>query len=96
MVGIERIELLGTVFGSALVLIHPESSLFGRSLRECEFRSKHGLQVTGLRRAGEVVQDFEDEKLNAGDTLLVGVPLVLLAWLTTMLVVPVFYPFIGS
>jgi di/tricarboxylate transporter len=55
----------------AAVLVHPESRLEGRTLRESEFRSGHALDVLGLRRRGAVVPAFTDEPLEAGDTLLV-------------------------
>jgi di/tricarboxylate transporter len=70
-VGEEEVERWRQVFGSAVVLVHPESSLIGCTLRDTEFRSRHGIHVQGLRRAGQVLQDFEGEPLAAGDTLLV-------------------------
>ena len=33
-----------------VVLVHPESRLLGRALREAGFRSEHTLHVLGLRR----------------------------------------------
>ena len=61
-------------FGVAMVLIHPDSQLIGHTLAESEFRSKHHLHVSGVRRAGEIVHDFARHKLDAGDTLLVQGP----------------------
>ena len=58
-------------FGSAVVLVHPESALIGRSLRDSEFRSRHGLHVLAVRRSGEVLDDFEELPLQASDSLLV-------------------------
>jgi di/tricarboxylate transporter len=57
--------------GGAVVLVHPESSLIGKSLREAEFRSNYGLHVLGVRRGKEPLQDFEDAALAASDSLLV-------------------------
>jgi len=57
--------------GGASVLIHPESTLTGKSLREAEFRTHYGLHVVGLRRGQEAVADFEDVELAASDSLLV-------------------------
>lgn len=58
--------------GGAIVLIHPESQLVGKTLRESEFRSNHGVHVIGLRRGGEPMEDFQDVKLTASDTLMVS------------------------
>lgn len=58
--------------GAATVLIHPESKLIGKSLREANFRSSYNMHVIGLRRDKEPVKDFEDIKLHASDTLLLS------------------------
>ncbi|MGH0030271.1 MAG: SLC13 family permease [Myxococcota bacterium] len=70
-VGEEDLERWHREFGSALVLVHPESSLLGKTLRESEFRTRHRLHVQGVRRKGEVLGSFPEERLAAGDTLLV-------------------------
>ena len=57
--------------GMAEVLIPPESSLKGKSLRESKFRSRYQLEVIGVRRANQVVEDDLDKRLRPGDTLLV-------------------------
>ena len=57
--------------GGAVVLIHPDSRLIGKSIREAEFRSTYGLQVLGLRHARQVVSHFEDWQLRSSDTLFV-------------------------
>ncbi|MGD8439392.1 MAG: SLC13 family permease [Holophagae bacterium] len=62
--------------GIAEVLISPESSLKGKTLRERKFRSRHQIEVIGLRRAGDVVEAYLDERLRPGDTLLVAGPWV--------------------
>lgn len=60
--------------GAASVLVHPDSGLVGKSVREAAFRSHYGLEVVGLRRAREAVADFEDERLAPSDGLLVAGP----------------------
>lgn len=62
------------VFGLALVLVHPESKLIGKTLRESGFRTRHGLHIQGLRRSGNAIEGFDDEPFAAGDTLLVQGP----------------------
>lgn len=57
--------------GGAAVLIHPESRLIGKTLRELEFRTRYGLDVFGLRRSRKPVTDYEDVKLTASDSLFV-------------------------
>ena len=57
--------------GAASVIVHPHSVLIGKSVVEAEFRSVFGLQVLGIRRAGESLDDVRDTILQAGDTLLV-------------------------
>jgi len=60
--------------GGARVLIHPESRLIGKSVREAQFRSNYGLHVLGLRRNKEPLADPEDEKLRSGDSVFVVGP----------------------
>lgn len=60
--------------GGAVVLIHPESELIGKSPREAGFRSRFGLNVLGLRRNGESVEEYKNIKLAASDSLLVVGP----------------------
>lgn len=57
--------------GAAVIMIHPDSSLSGKSLRDLQFRNRYGLNVVGLRRAGEAFRDFEGERLAASDSLFV-------------------------
>ena len=64
-------ELWKAEVGLAVVLLHPESKLAGRTLRGSGFRSDHGLHVLGLRRRSDIVKDFADEPLEPGDSLLV-------------------------
>lgn len=60
--------------GGATVLIHPDSKLIGKSLRNAEFRSNYDLHVVGLRRAKKPVTDFENVELKSSDSLLVAGP----------------------
>jgi di/tricarboxylate transporter len=57
--------------GGAVVLIHPESGLLGKSVREIGFRTNFGLQVLGIRRDREPVADYRELKLARSDSLLV-------------------------
>ena len=57
--------------GVASVLIHPESELIGKTLREAAFRSRYRVQVLGLRRGGENLDHCGDRALASGDALLV-------------------------
>ncbi|WP_392566398.1 SLC13 family permease [Utexia brackfieldae] len=58
--------------GMAEVVLLPDSTLLGKTLKEVEFRSKYFLTVIGIRRNHEVLEtDLFDEKLTMGDTLLV-------------------------
>ncbi|MFO7609616.1 MAG: SLC13 family permease [Candidatus Krumholzibacteriia bacterium] len=57
--------------GLASVLVHPESQLLGRTIRNAGFRGRFGLQVLAVRRKGERVEGFEDSQLRVGDALLV-------------------------
>jgi di/tricarboxylate transporter len=57
--------------GGSSVLVHPESSLIGKSLKDVMFRSHYHLHVLGLRRDGKPLLEFEDTKLASADNLLV-------------------------
>jgi di/tricarboxylate transporter len=57
--------------GMVEVLLPPESGFIGRSIIDVGFRSRYGLTAVGLRRnLAAFDQPFSDEKLQAGDTLL--------------------------
>ena len=60
--------------GGAAILIHPESTLIGKSLREAEFRSRYSVHALGLRRAKQPVADYADTRLRAADSLFVVAP----------------------
>ena len=57
--------------GAATVMIHPQSTLLGQSIRDLDFRNRFALQVFGLRRDGEPIADYEGMTLQASDSLLV-------------------------
>lgn len=59
--------------GLAEVALPPESQLPGKSIQELGFRSRHKLNVVGLRRQGQALEGvLVDEKLKAADCLLVA------------------------
>ncbi|MDH4561666.1 SLC13 family permease [Pseudomonas sp. BN411] len=59
--------------GLAEVALPPESKLPGKTIQELGFRSRHKLNVVGLRRHGEALDGvLVDEKLKASDMLLVA------------------------
>ena len=55
--------------GGAVIMVHPESSIAGKSLKDIEFRNRYGLFVLGVRRNGEAIDDYPDQKLQASDSL---------------------------
>ena len=58
--------------GLAEVALPPESQLPGKTIQELGFRSRHQLNVVGLRRHGQPLQGvLVDERLKPSDTLLV-------------------------
>ena len=61
-------------FGAESVLIHPESKLIGKSVREAKFRDHYGLDVFGVRRNRQSLDDYQNQKLQASDCLLVTGP----------------------
>jgi len=58
--------------GTAAVLVHPDSSMLGKTLKEIEFRSVYDLTIVGLRRNGEAVPEFRDTRFRTGDSVLVA------------------------
>jgi di/tricarboxylate transporter len=70
-VGAEYRALWRTELGLAVLLVPPDSRLEGQTLRRTEFRSRHGLQVMGVRRRGINLPAYADEPLESGDSLLV-------------------------
>ena len=58
--------------GLAEVILSPQTSLEGRTLRQIAFREKYGLNVLALRRRGKtLVLDLPDVPLEFGDALLI-------------------------
>lgn len=57
--------------GTSSVLIHPESSLINKTIEEIGFQNEYGLQVLGIRRGKEPLQDFNKVKLKSSDSLFV-------------------------
>jgi di/tricarboxylate transporter len=60
--------------GVAVVMIHPESELVGKTLAEASFRAQHDLHVAGIRREGDALPEFGNTKLKPSDALLVMGP----------------------
>src|SRR5690606_30730846 len=57
--------------GMVEVIVPAESTLLGQTVLQAQMRREYGLTVIGLRRGREVVRDdFLNEKLAVGDTLL--------------------------
>ena len=56
--------------GLAIVLVHPESRMLGKSLKKGRFRSRYSLNVLAVRRKGKVLDSFLDKSLQVGDELL--------------------------
>lgn len=58
--------------GMAEVLLVPESELAGKTVRQIAFRTRYGLNIVGLRRAGTVLEGaIVDEPIQPGDIMLV-------------------------
>jgi di/tricarboxylate transporter len=66
----ERTRWLWDV-GGASVVVHPESKLLGKTVRELEFHTRYRLQVLGMRRGTEIVEDYAHTPLGRGDSLFV-------------------------
>jgi len=60
--------------GVAVVLLHPESELVGKTLSQSLFRSRQDLHVAGARREGAPLDDFAHVPLRTADSLLVMGP----------------------
>ena len=66
----DRQHWLWDISGAA-ILIHPESQLLGKSVREIGFRSNYGVHILGMRRNFTAIDDFGDEPLRPADSLFV-------------------------
>ena len=60
--------------GAASLLVHPDSILDGKSIRDLAFDARFGLTVMGIRHAREAVPDYESRTLHPADSLLVVGP----------------------
>lgn len=56
--------------GLAIVLVHPESRMLGKSLKKGRFRSRYSLNVLAIRRKGKLLDSFLGKSLQVGDELL--------------------------
>uniref|UniRef100_UPI0015E2B6A2 histidine kinase dimerization/phospho-acceptor domain-containing protein n=1 Tax=Arthrobacter sp. GMC3 TaxID=2058894 RepID=UPI0015E2B6A2 len=73
--GAQRLDLsqLARELGLAEVALPPDSRLPGKTIQQLGFRSRHKLNVVGLRRNRQALQGLlVDEKLKPADTLLVA------------------------
>ncbi len=72
---IERIETSGIDFydiGIAEIVVMPNSGLAGSKLRDSGLRDQYNINVLGIRRSGDyIMKDLAEERLRAGDVLLV-------------------------
>ena len=69
------LDLKGTDFRMAEMLVTLQSEVAGRTLKEAEFRAKYGLTVLAIYRHGQsVVESIGDVLLRVGDVLLVQGP----------------------
>lgn len=66
----DRERWLWDISGAA-VLIHPESKLVDKSLREIGFRSTYGVHVLGVRRNFKPLDDYSDVQLKPADSIFV-------------------------
>ena len=57
--------------GLAVILIHPESRLVGKSVKSGSFRKRFRLLVLGVRRKGKLLENFDERRLESGDEMLV-------------------------
>jgi di/tricarboxylate transporter len=72
---VSRRALESEEVGVTEAVLAPRSSAAGRTLRELDFREKHGLQVLALWRQGDLVhRDLADLRLRFGDALFLHGP----------------------
>lgn len=59
--------------GVAEIMLTPESHMIGSTLRDLDFRSRHGVNVLSIRHRGQpLTVNLDDQELDYGDTLLVS------------------------
>ena len=69
----KEVEQLHEEFGLAEVLVLPESSLVGKTIKDASFRKHYNLNVIGILREGKpLIHGFKDTELHFGDTLLLS------------------------
>ena len=69
---IETKELVTKKIGVAEVLLTPQSSLIGATVRKIGFREKYNLNILGINRKGEyLLTNMAEQKLRFGDAILV-------------------------
>ncbi|MDR2488123.1 MAG: SLC13 family permease [Desulfovibrio sp.] len=67
-----RTQAFFQVIGIAELMLHPDSTLIGKTLKETQFRSSYHGIVLGIRRKGvPLTEDVSDILLKSGDVLLV-------------------------
>lgn len=64
----------GREIGVAEVMLAPEATLIGKTLREAQFRARWGLTVVAIKRRGKVIEDAQltTTPLQFGDLILVA------------------------
>ena len=68
---LDESRYLNREVGLAEIMLEPDSSLIGQTIKEVGVRSRSGLSVTAIKRKGEIiVTNAFDEKLEVGDILL--------------------------
>lgn len=61
-------------YGVAEIMIHPESGLRDHSIKTVGFQSRYGLRILEIKRKQNILDDYLDEKLTVGNSLVVGGP----------------------
>jgi di/tricarboxylate transporter len=67
----DKFETWSREIGTASVLMHPQSSMIGQTVRQSKLRGRYGVMVLGIKHRGELVERFLDHELESGDALLV-------------------------
>ncbi len=68
---IQRLASWEDGIGVADILIHPDSKTIGQTVRELSFRETYGVEVLGLLRGGELLEEPFDSELRAGDQMMI-------------------------
>ena len=59
------------VIGAVSVLLHPESSLIGKTHEQLDFQSRYNVLMLGIRHNCQAVENFQQHKMSSGDSLFV-------------------------